>query len=283
MITQSINEKIYSSLSRKELTNKKFVQFFLQQNIFQDFLKTNQLSLPWRQGPKLAVVEHYLAAFTHSSFLNEFKDLELKSYEKLEFFGDVILNFLLTEMIFNQFAEFSEGELSKFKSAIVAKAPLARLAKAQKLDLLLLQGRGELVRPLGMNILGDLFESVLGAIYKHQGMKRCRLFLERSIALHDLEFSEVFLNPDLIESSDHKTKLQELTMKLFRVLPRYEGEQLSSGTFQVELFVGEKLLSVGVDKSKKMAEKKAAKEAFEKILEEQDLNHQNSRGEDYAH
>ncbi len=280
MITQSINMYFSSTLSRKGLTNKKFVQVFSEQEIFKKFLKANGLKLPWFPVKRHQVVASYLSAFTHSSFLNEFKEIELKSYEKLEFFGDVILNFLLTEMIYKKYPELSEGELSKFKSAIVAKLPLSKLSKLQGLDLLLLQGKGESTRPVGVNILGDLFESTLAAIYFHEGLKSCERFLSRSISLHDHALGEKFLSVDIIESSDHKTKLQELTMKLFKVLPRYDGEMLANGSFKVNLYVQDKLLGQGLDKSKKVAEKNAAKEAY--LLIHQDQAH-HSRGDQHAH
>jgi ribonuclease III len=284
MITQSINSYFSSTLDKKELTNKKIIKFFASQKIFREFLQQNNLSLPWRPEARLKVVGNYLAAFTHSSFLNEYKEIELRSYEKLEFFGDVILNFLLTEMIFNKYPELSEGELSKFKSAIVAKAPLAKLSQIQDLPKLLLQGRGELSRPVGINILGDLFESVMAAIYLHQGIDSCRQFLKRTIDLYDDASEEAFLSPSLIDSSDHKTKLQELTMKRFRVLPRYQGEQIGNGSFVVELFVGEQIFGRGQDRSKKVAEKNAAKQAYENLLNINDKNNKaKNLGDDYAH
>ena len=78
-------------------------------------------------------------AFTHSSYANENR---CKSNERLEFFGDSVLGYVVTRKLYNEF-KLSEGELSKFRQKLVSEQPLAFIIEELGLDTFILKGKGE--------------------------------------------------------------------------------------------------------------------------------------------
>ena len=115
-------------------------------------------------------------SLVHRSYLNENPDFSYSSNERLEFMGDAVLGFVVTEEIFGRFPERSEGELTHVRAAIVRGATLARWAKRLGLGERLLLSRGEEAnggrqRPAN---LANAMEAVLGALYLEQGLDAVR-------------------------------------------------------------------------------------------------------------
>ncbi|MFH1654102.1 MAG: ribonuclease III [Pseudomonadota bacterium] len=204
-------------------------------------------------------------ALSHKSYVNELGLPAFESNERLEYLGDAVLELSISHLLINKFKEKPEGELSKMRAAVVNEEILANLAREISLGQMLFLGRGEdntggREKP---SILSDAFEAVLGAIYLDRNYEKAKKVVER-------------LWCDLLEETgaegfirDYKTRAQEVFQSKFRSVPHYKLVKQSgpdhSKTFEVELFVQERLMGKGAGKSKKSAEQEAARAALEKL------------------
>lgn len=194
-------------------------------------------------------------ALTHSSYINEHKELNLESNEKLEFLGDAVIGLVITEHLCNLYPDFSEGQLSKMKSRLVSATVLTRLGDELSLGDYLLLGKGE-EKSGGKkreSSLANVFESVIGAIYLDSGFKEVSSFI--------LEiFKDKFLSKDI--GKDYKSELQEFSQDKFKISPVYnlisERGPEHKKTFEIRVLIKDKEYGRGIGKNKKEAEQKAA-------------------------
>src|SRR6202521_2908097 len=106
------------------------------------------------------------AALTHASGANT----RLASNERLEFLGDAILGLVTCEQLYHRFPEYQEGDLTKVKSAVVSRRTCARISKLLNLGDFLFLGKGmHLQLAMPPNLLADVFESLVAAIYLDGG------------------------------------------------------------------------------------------------------------------
>lgn len=205
-------------------------------------------------------------ALTHLSYVYEHGSPPLESNEKLEFLGDTILGFVITNIIFARFPELTEGQLSKFRARLVNTGMLADIAREINLGEHLQLGHGE--ESSGgrdkTSILADAFEAVIGAYYLDRGLDAARDYL---FMIFD---ARVDAESTREASSDFKTRLQELTAKKFGLGPEYkifkESGPDHNKVFHAQVSVGRHVYGTGLGSSKKEAEQGAAQEAL-KILE----------------
>ena len=112
-------------------------------------------------------------AFTHKSFTNEYRNKDVTTYERLEFLGDSLLEFVSSKILYDKYPEKSEGELTRLRASLVCEYTLSQISEALGYGKYLYLSRGE--NSTGgrerSSILCDLFESVLGAIYLDGGLK----------------------------------------------------------------------------------------------------------------
>ncbi|CAM3171196.1 ribonuclease III [Streptobacillus felis] len=210
-----------------------------------------------------------LEALTHSSYVNEHNSPNIKDNERLEFLGDSVMDLITTEYIFTKNLNSTEGELSKFKSKIISETVFATISRDLDLGNYIFLSNSENISGgrERNSVLGDVFEALIGAIYLDSDYPTTR---EIVIKLLDSKIK----NLDQIEwVSDYKSALQEITQLKFKVTPIYtvvkEDGPDHDKTFEVEVSVEDKVFGKGVAKSKKMAEKIAAKQAIEKLNKEQ--------------
>lgn len=129
-------------------------------------------------GHEFSDLDHLDRALTHASTGNEGK----RSYERLEFLGDAILNFAVADALFQQQPEIPEGQLTETRSHFVSRKPLAAIARKLDLSNHLLVGKGLRTSERdGERILADLVEAVLGAIYLDGGVRAARAFVRRHV------------------------------------------------------------------------------------------------------
>ena len=119
-------------------------------------------------------------AFTHSSYINENPGSE--SNERLEFFGDSILGFVVKEHLFKRFPEKDEGELTEMCQNIVSTDPLAAATRRKGLNACLLLGLGEQKQRENRSICENLFEASVAAIYLDGGLNAARKFILETLA-----------------------------------------------------------------------------------------------------
>jgi len=218
----------------------------------QDSLQKLQQSLAFQfKNPDLLTL-----ALTHRS-------MSKHNYERLEFLGDALLDFIVAEILLDRFPDASEGELSRLRSNFVNKSALAALGKKLSLGQMLRLGAGE-AKSGGKqreSILADVVEAVVAAVYLDGGLAACKATVERLTA-------EMLDNPRRDEQSkDAKTRLQELLQAQGLPLPVYTVLETSGEaheqTFHVHCQI--ELLdqpTEGTGSSKRSAEQDAAEQAL---------------------
>lgn len=202
-------------------------------------------------------------AFVHRSYLNEHKEYEKGSNERLEFLGDAILEFIVSEYLYKKFPNREEGDLTAFRSALVRAKTLSKAATEIELGKYLMLSKGEeqsggRERPY---ILGNTFEAILGAIYLDQGLTKSKAFVKKYIIP---ELDDIISNQ---EYKDPKSELQELTQEKVSITPHYEVLEEKGPDhnkwFQVGVFLNETRIGVGEGKSKQEAEQDAASKSLQ--------------------
>jgi ribonuclease-3 len=197
------------------------------------------------------------------------KSAHHKNNERLEFLGDAILNFVIADLLYQQFEYASEGELTRARASLVNKTTLAEVAQELSIGDFLNLGIGE-QRSGGFrreSILADTFEAILGAIYLDSGFEQCRICLQQWFLKRMAN-----LQPENQEK-DPKTRLQEWLQANQKPLPKYNimsiiGEPHAQ-TFTVSCEVeGCQTIVTGIGSSRRFAEQEAARKILEIILDE---------------
>ncbi|MDB6081005.1 MAG: ribonuclease 3 [Chlamydiia bacterium] len=209
---------------------------------------------------------YLISAFTHSSFLNEYKNLALKHNERLEFLGDSVLNLIVTEYLFRNFPEIAEGELSSFRSSIVSAPSCTKFLEKIAVGQYLLVGKGEQLNTgrRQTSIHADLFEAILGAIYLDGGLEKARtFFFDNYTGL----LQSLLTKPQL----NFKALLQEHLQRIKHAVPQYrvidESGPDHEKKFTIGVYIEDLLIGTGNGTSKKEAEQNAASIALKNIEE----------------
>ncbi|MCC6672832.1 MAG: ribonuclease III [Planctomycetes bacterium] len=200
-------------------------------------------------------------ALCHASLANDGRP----SYERLEFLGDAILNFLVAEHLFRRTPEIPEGQLTDRRSRIVSRDPLAAveadLGLASHLDV----GRGLRDDERGSSrIRADLVEAVLGAVYLDGGIRAARKFVRKHV------LARVKADPDpTAHQRDSKGRLlhhcqvHRLGQPTYRIV--HEEGPAHRRTFTVEVALGERTLGTGTGRTRRAAEFEAAAECLQRL------------------
>ena len=208
-------------------------------------------------------VDHKLLqkAFTHRSYINENPGAK-EHNERLEFLGDAVLELVVTDYLFKNYAE-PEGDLTSWRAALVNSEMLSAVSSDLGLGDYLLLSRGE-EKDLGRArdyILANAFEALLGAIYIDRGMKVAKSFVENNI----LDKLDMVLEKGLYK--DSKSSFQEKAQEKVNITPHYkvldEWGPDHKKEFKVGVYLGNDLISEAEGVSKVSAEKEAAKKALE--------------------
>lgn len=204
----------------------------------------------------------YEQALTHPSY-NGDANTKHQDYEKLEFMGDAVLNFVTADLVYKNRPEMSEGNLTKLRSVLVSTKPLAAYARKIKLHEYIRIGHSITLEQVKTSdkILENVFESLVGAIYLDAGLKPAYRLIS-SLLLEDIK------NYDVDDLTDYKSKLQEEIQAEHRDAVQYVTIETSGPahdrTFRVQVLFNGIVLGVGEGKSKKKAEEMAAKSALSK-------------------
>ncbi len=203
-------------------------------------------------------------ALTHKSYVNDSKSVD-RNNERLEFLGDSVLGLIVTEYLYNEFENFNEGELARIKSFVVSEDALSKIAKKINLNRYILIGKGEEFSGGRMKkaILADCFEAFLGGLFLDSNTEKVKGFVLKFLS------EEIYLVVNDKHEKDYKTLLQEFVQKNYKICPVYtlknEDGPEHDKIFYMQVFVNDKLIGGGEGKSKKEAEKQAAKNGYLKI------------------
>ena len=186
-------------------------------------------------------------ALTHPSKSKE-------NYQRLEFLGDSILDFLVGEYLFKN-SDKNEGDLTVLRSHFVSEEYLSEcFDRLQIVDELFL-GKS-LKNKVTRAIKGDVFEAIVGAIYLEFGLEDVRNFIIKNLQL------ENFNN---VEDTNYKSQLQELVQANFKCTMKYETEK-EGEIFVAKFFMDEDLIATGYGKDKLSAEQNCAFVALNKLF-----------------
>ena len=203
---------------------------------------------------------HLEEALTHPSFANERR--QALNNQRLEFLGDAVLELCISELLCRAFPEADEGRLTRLRASVVNTDALAAFARSHDISAALLLGRGAEASDLrnSTNVLADLVEALIAACYLDCGMQAARAACTAIIA-PELER----LRND--EGLDPKTALQQEVQATGGPPPAYEvvdsGGPAHERWFRVRATVGGVGVAEGEGKSKRGAEREAARAALE--------------------
>lgn len=213
-------------------------------------------------GYKFKNTELLIEALTHSSYANEHgrDGAKLKFNERLEFFGDAILEFLCSEYLFEKYKDLPEGTLTKMRAAAVCEESLASLGRQIGLGEALYLGKGEEQNGGRENpsIIADAFEALLAAVYLDGGRSAAEKFLYP------------LLIPQIQKTANHTTDYKSLLQQFIQKEPgefvEYEltGEEGPghNKTFHMCVKYQNNVVGRGTGKSKRAAEQEAARDAL---------------------
>ena len=200
-------------------------------------------------------------ALTHKSYSFEKKTVD-RDNQRLEFFGDAILEVIASEYLFNRYRDSGEGDLTKIRSAMTRGEALYELASKIDLDEFMYLGKGE-KQLKGKNEetrVIDAFEALVAAIYLDSGLDEAKKFYLGLVA-------ESWDDPyQLMMEQNPKGSLQELTQKKFGQRPQYVLKGVSGQehdpTFEIEVHLKDEVVGRGEASSRKRAEEEAARQAY---------------------
>lgn len=207
---------------------------------------------------------YYQLALTHPSN-NADANTKHQDYERLEYMGDAVLDYVSADIIFKEHPKMDQGLMSKLRSHLVKSHSLAEYAR--KIDLAKYIKTGHSLNAVSINasdkILEDVFEALIGAIYLDLGMEAAYQHISNFI----LEDVKTLGADDL---TDCKTKLQEEMQSEFRDSVHYvltsQTGPAHDRTFNVNVMFNDIVLASGSGKSKKAAEEEAARNALKKRI-----------------
>jgi ribonuclease-3 len=228
-----------------------------------EMVQDHRAEVEQKLGYLFSDFSYLILALTHRSFVNENRKMTEQHNERLEFLGDSILGFLISDLLYRHFPKENEGRLSEQKARLIDAT--ACVAYMQKLGIAsyVLMGKGEQTNEgkARDSILADVFEALIGAIYLDGGIQKVKTF-----------FFDNFQNQvhELLERplQNWKAELQDVVQKLYHLQPEYvvtheEGPDHAK-TFHIVVKVEGREIGSGSGCTKKMAQQEAAQNALSK-------------------
>jgi len=199
----------------------------------------------------------FLKSLTHKSYDS------IKNNEKIEFLGDRVLGLIIAKKLLEIYPSEKEGILDKKFASLVNKKKCLEIAKHIQLEkyILIFNPKNKKIK-IEDKVVADCLEALIGAVYLDKGLNIVEKFI--------LNLWKDHINASIITQIDAKTKLQEHSLKLFKILPIYK---LISNTgprhkplFKVSVKLKNTKIFTAVGSSKKDAEQNAATLCFNNII-----------------
>ena len=206
-------------------------------------------------------IDYLVTAFTHRSYVNEHRKSVSEHNERLEFLGDAVLELVVTDFLFRNYAE-PEGILTSWRASLVRTESIGDAGNKLGYEPLMRMSRGEKQGSdrARMQILANAFEALIGSIYLERGYDDAAAFIAKNINSK--------LESILKEGSwrDPKSHLQEVMQRKDGVTPRYavleEVGPDHDKIFTLGVYSADRLISKGTGPSKQAAQQEAAKAAL---------------------
>ena len=208
-------------------------------------------------------------ALTHSSYANEREEGAAESNERLEFLGDAVTGLEVALLIYEKWPHLSEGQMTALRASLVRSEWLAKTARSLGLGRWLRLGVGANKTDIRENdaVLEDALEALIAAVFLDGGTEASRRVVRHIFGEAAEEKAKDFSDDELY--ADYKSRLQVELQKNGAADIRYKLlEESGPGhdrNFRASVTLGGRVLGIGEGKSKKLAEKMAAKKALEDI------------------
>jgi ribonuclease-3 len=200
-------------------------------------------------------------ALTHASGANT----RLASNERMEFLGDAVLGLITCEQLYLRFPDYQEGDLTKVKSVVVSRRTCARFSRELNLGNFLFLGKGmnHAHSVVPANLLADVYESLVAAIYLDGGLEAARSFILRHLG------PEIEQVAEGQHGGNFKSVLQQVAQREFTETPQYvqldENGPDHSKCFKIAARIGYHTYAGAWGRNKKEAEQRAAMNALAQI------------------
>ena len=200
-------------------------------------------------------------ALTHRSFAYE--NGNQPNTERLEFLGDSVLGFVVTEHLYKTFPKMQEDELSRVRSAVVSTVALDGIGRELGIDSLLRMGKGQSIPAGRSKVIADAVEAIIGAAFVDGGLAKAAAIVEK--------FVIVLISSDVaLAKNDPKTRLQELaaarTLGSIEYVHTFEGPD-HDRNFDAEVLIAGEVAGSGRARTRKAAETAAAEAALANLVE----------------
>ncbi|WP_413999602.1 ribonuclease III [Flavobacterium sp. W1B] len=203
-------------------------------------------------------IDHYRKAFTHRSSNKLNSEGNPINYERLEFLGDAMLSAVIAAHLFNKAPLGDEGYLTKMRSKIVSREHLNELGK--DLNLIQFIESKVPVQHFGENIHGNIFESLIGAIYLDKGYDYCEKFIQKRVITPYVDISR--LEGKVISYKSLVIEWCQKEKKIFHYDIFEDNAIDGQRLFGVKLSIDDKVIAKARATSKKKAEEKASQRAY---------------------
>lgn len=218
-------------------------------------------ALQARLGVQFDDLDMLAQALTHRSYSNDLGE-PIPHYERLEFLGDAILDFLAADFLYTHFPDVPEGDLTNYRASLVKTEALADLARAYGLGEHIRMSKGDEYSG-GRDrdsFLCDVFEALIGAIYLQKGLDVVKSFITPLFATREMIIADEKV------SKTPRTRFQEWAEAVHAITPRFDvlniGGQPHLPDYEVGVFLRDQLITTGRGNSKRAAAQDAAHNAL---------------------
>ncbi|MEZ7515642.1 ribonuclease III [Flavobacterium frigidarium] len=211
-------------------------------------------------------LDNYKNAFTHRSLNRLSNEGNPINYERLEFLGDAMLSSVIAAYLFTEAPHGDEGYLTKMRSKIVSREHLNELGK--DLNLIQFIESKVPVHHFGENIHGNIFESLIGAIYQDRGYAYCEQFIQKRVIVPYVDISR--LEGKVISYKSLVIEWCQKEKKIFNYDIFEDNAIDGQRLFGVRLSIDDKVIAKARATSKKKAEEKASQRAYFALQEKMD-------------
>lgn len=213
-------------------------------------------------GQKVGNENLYQPAFIHKSALKYFATTGIitESYERLEFIGDSVINFIVTRYIYAKYKDQAEGFLTRIRTKLVSGTVLSKISKALGLQQYVVMNERGLANGWNANdrILEDVFEAFVGCLYLDVGLQAATTFVERVYESY-IDFDEILRDNNYKDILMRHTQANNIPLPEYQSLDTvFDGKKI----FEVHCWVNKIPCGYGRHRNKKQAEQRAAYQAL---------------------
>lgn len=213
-----------------------------------------------RLGYEFQDIAKLKEALTHASGASH----RLGSNERMEFLGDAILGFVICQLIYDQFPNYLEGDLTKIKSVVVSRMTCAKVSNDLELEEFLIVGKGmNVAKRVPRSVMADVFESLVAAIHLDGGLEPVHKFISKHMQ-PEIDRAAAGETED-----NYKSLLQQMSQRDFGATPTYslvdERGPDHDKSFKVSAYICGRDYPPAWGRNKKEAEQRAACNALAAI------------------